>query len=244
MPAIRVGLIGLSTNSDTGWAAKAHLPYLLASSRYQITAICNTSIDSAQRAIEHFKLPKSTNAYGSAEEMAKDPDVHLAVCVTGVEHHYRMLMPLLEAGKNVYTEVPLAVNITEVRELQALAERKNVRTMIGLQGQSNPAVEAIRRTIGEGKIGRVLSTTITGYAGAFNGDPRPKTSIHLFRRVAGANMMTVWFLHSRTPLQARPTCHRADLFLSVQLRLGRLRRARLFRFDARNLASQHRYLRC
>jgi predicted dehydrogenase len=199
MPAIRVGLIGLSTNSDTGWAAKAHLPYLLASSRYRITAICNTSIDSAQRAIEHFELPKSTNAYGSAEEMAKDPDVDLAVCVTGVEHHYRTLMPSLEAGKDVYTEVPLAVNITEVRELQALAERKNVRTMIGLQGQSNPAVEAIRRTIDEGKIGRVLSTTVTGYAGAFNGDPRPNASIHLFRRAAGANMMTVWFLHSRAP---------------------------------------------
>jgi hypothetical protein len=105
MPAIRVGLIGISTNSDTGWAAKAHLLYLLASSRYRITAICNTSIDSAQRAIEHIELPKSRNAYGSAEEMAKDPDVDLAVCVPGVEHHCRTLMPLLEAGKNVLNPI-------------------------------------------------------------------------------------------------------------------------------------------
>lgn len=196
MPPIRIGLIGLSASSDTGWAAKAHLPYLLSSPKYQITALCNTSTRSAQQAIEHFKLPSSTKAYGSSEEMAQDTSVDLAVCVTGVEHHYKTLVPLLEAGKDVYTEVPLAVNISEVRELQAVAERNKVRTMIGMQGQANPAVKAIKNTIAQGRIGRVLSTTITGYAGAFNGDPRPDTSIHLFQRAAGANMMTVWFLHS------------------------------------------------
>ncbi|OQN99597.1 hypothetical protein B0A48_14739 [Cryoendolithus antarcticus] len=65
-----------------------------------------------------------------------------------------------------------------------------------MQGQANPAVNVIKNAIEGGKIGKVLSTTITGYAGAFNGDPNPESSIHLFQRAAGANMMTVWFLHT------------------------------------------------
>jgi predicted dehydrogenase len=197
MSPIRIGLIGLSAASGTGWAAKAHLPYLLSSSKYEIVALCNRSIKSAEEAIKHYKLPPSTKAYGAPQDMAQDNDIDLAVCVTGVEHHYNTLLPLLEASMDVYSEVPLAVNITEVRELQALAQRKKVRTMLGMQGQANPVVRAIKTIINEGKIGQVLSTTITGYAGAFNGDPRPETSIHLFRRAAGANMMTVWFLHSK-----------------------------------------------
>ena len=128
--------------------------------------------------------------------MAKDPDVDLAVCCTSVEHHYDMLLPFLEAGKDVYTEVPLAIDIAKSRELAVVAERKGVRTMIGMQGQANPAVNTIKKVIDEGRIGKVLSTTVTGYAAAFTGQNLPTNNNHMFKRAKGANMMTVWFLHS------------------------------------------------
>ena len=129
--------------------------------------------------------------------MAQDDNVDLAVCCTSVEHHYDMLLPFLEAGKDCYTEVPLAKDIEKSRELQALAEKKKVRTMFGAQGQANPAVNTIKKAIEDGKIGKALSTTITGYAAAFTGEALPENKVHLFDRAAGANMMTVWFLHSK-----------------------------------------------
>lgn len=215
MPPIHVGIVGLSASSKgVGWAASAHFPYLQASTKYELVALCNSSKSSAENAIAHFKLPASTRAYGSPVEMAQDPEIDLAVCCTSVKHHYDTLLPFIEAGIDVYTEVPLAINVEKTRELVALAHKKGVKTMIGMQGQANPAVNTIKRMIDDGKIGRVLSTTFLGYAGAFTGDPLPSSKVHLFDRAAGANMMTVWFLHSMPSLpRISALIVRADVYM-------------------------------
>ena len=61
----RVGFIGLSPNA--WWAAAAHLPYLKSSPDYEIVALCNTSVDKAKAAIQHFELGEDCKAYGDPE---------------------------------------------------------------------------------------------------------------------------------------------------------------------------------
>jgi predicted dehydrogenase len=62
MAPIRVGILGLSSS---GWAPRAHLPFLKASPKYNIVAVCNSSADSANAAIKLYGLPDSTKAYGN-----------------------------------------------------------------------------------------------------------------------------------------------------------------------------------
>ena len=84
MAPIRVGIIGLSANAATSWASRAHLPYLVASNgKYEIKALCNSSIKSAQAAINEYKLPSSTKAYGDPQALADDPDVRFSssICI-------------------------------------------------------------------------------------------------------------------------------------------------------------------
>jgi hypothetical protein len=64
MAPIRVGFLGLSKG---GWARSAHFPYLNESDKYQIVAICNSSVSSAQDAIKLYNLPASTKAYSNPE---------------------------------------------------------------------------------------------------------------------------------------------------------------------------------
>ncbi len=61
MAPIRVGFLGLS---KSGWAVKAHLPYIKATDKYEIVAVCNSSVESAKEAIKTHSLPESTKAYG------------------------------------------------------------------------------------------------------------------------------------------------------------------------------------
>jgi len=197
MAPIRVGLVGLSTTSDsTNWAVVAHLPYLQSSPKYEIVALCNSSVDKAKASIEKYNLPPTTKAYGSPEELAKDADIDLAVCVVAVERHYEILKPILEAGKDIYTELPLAQTMDQVRELEALAREKGVRTMFGMQGQANPVANAAKRIIDQGKIGKVLTTNVTAYGGHHGGGPTPKPLATIHTRDS-ANFMTVWFLHCK-----------------------------------------------
>ena len=64
MAPIKVGFIGLGL---TGWARGAHLPHLRDSGQYEIVAICNTSVASANEVIGIYGLPATTKAYGSPE---------------------------------------------------------------------------------------------------------------------------------------------------------------------------------
>jgi predicted dehydrogenase len=70
MPPTRVGFIGLS---KSGWAPNAHLPYLLASPAYEIVALCNSTVESAQEAIKLYKLPDTVKAYGDPEGLFPFP---------------------------------------------------------------------------------------------------------------------------------------------------------------------------
>lgn len=78
MAPIRVGIIGLSKAASTSWAGAAHFPYLMASDgKYEIKALCNSSVESAQKAIEAFNLPSTTKAYGDPQDLANDKEVSL-----------------------------------------------------------------------------------------------------------------------------------------------------------------------
>ena len=86
MAPIRVGIIGLSSKATTSWASRAHLPYLLASNgKYEIKALCNSSVDAAEAAINSYKLPSSTKAYGDPQALANDPDVRLGNSIKAEE---------------------------------------------------------------------------------------------------------------------------------------------------------------
>lgn len=136
MAPIRTAIIGLSANAITNWASVAHLPYLISAAgkaRFEIIALCNSSVESAKAAIKKYDLPTTTRAYGSPEELAKDPDVELVVVSTRVDKHYETVYPSVKAGKNVYVEWPLAENTARAGELAELAREKGGKTVVGLQ---------------------------------------------------------------------------------------------------------------
>jgi predicted dehydrogenase len=201
MAPIKIGLIGLSTSSKaTNWAVIAHLPYLQSTQGkaiYEIVALCNSSVESAKKSVEHFGLFHSIKTYGSPEDLAADPDVELVVCVVGVESHYEVLLPAIKAGKNVYTELPLASNMKQMQELVDLAEKNGVKTIFGSQGQAHPAVHLIKKMIAEDKIGKPLSTTLIATTGLPLDRPLPVAFKMLAERKAGGNFATIWFLHSK-----------------------------------------------
>jgi predicted dehydrogenase len=119
------------------------------------------------------------------------------VCVVGVESHYDVLLPVIKAGKNVYTELPLASNMQQMQELVDVAEEKGVRTIFGLQGQAHPVIHFIKKVIAEDKIGKPLSTTLIATTGLPLDGALPVAFKMLAERKAGGNLATIWFLHSK-----------------------------------------------
>lgn len=195
MAPIRVGLIGLSASATgTGWAASAHLPYLLKSPHYTIAALCNSSVDAAKKAVEAYKLPSETKAYGTPEDLANDSDIDLVVANVRVDNHAKVLLPSLKAGKDVFCEWPLDRNADVAREMLEAAKQGGGKAFLGLQARQSPIVRKVKEIIDSGRIGKVLSSDFIG-AASNGGGEEGKTVSYFTDRSVGGNMLTIAFGH-------------------------------------------------
>jgi predicted dehydrogenase len=172
----------------------AHLPYLLKSPHYEITALCNTSVKSAEIAIKRHGLPPSIKAYGDPEDIAKDPNVDLVVCCVRVDRHHQLMMPSLKAGKAAFVEWPLASNLQQAEEMLAAAQKSGSKTIMGLQSRASPTIQKIKNLVETKVIGEVLSSNLT-FAIDMPGDSHPTALDYTAEKKVGGNMFTVFGGH-------------------------------------------------
>lgn len=184
-----------STRFQADASNKGHLPYLVASPKFNIVALCNTSVASAQAAVKRHNLPNSTKTYGSAAEIAADPDIDLVVCCVRVDRHHETIMPALRAGKNVFVEWPLAFNVTQAQEMLDAAKASGSRTIVGLQGRNSPYVQKVRDLVESKVIGELLSSSME-YTAGFLGDTEPTTVSYLTEKKTGANTHSILSGHA------------------------------------------------
>jgi len=103
-------------------------------------------------------------------ELANDPDIDLVVCSVRVDRHLATIGPSLRAGKDVFVEWPLGKSAKDARELLRLKNEGKVKTgVVGLQGRQAPVVKKLKKLIEGGNIGKVLSSSWSGAAGALGG---------------------------------------------------------------------------
>ncbi|KAF4983546.1 hypothetical protein FZEAL_1081 [Fusarium zealandicum] len=198
MAPIRTAIVGLSSTAKTSWASTAHLPYLLSPrgrSRYQIVALCNSSVDAARRSIEYYQLSPKTKAYGDPESLAADTEIDLVVVCTRVDVHHATALPSIKAGKTVFVEWPLAQDDEHARDLTAHAKKSGSKTIVGLQGRLAPPIAKIRSLVKEGRIGKVLSSELHAAGGTNSRDTIPSSLQFFTQRAIGGNIYTIGLGH-------------------------------------------------
>lgn len=159
----KVALVGLAANDSPqvsvgNWGVLAHMNPLLASPNYELVAVCNSSVESAQKSIDFHKLGTSVKAYGSTVELAKDPNVELVAVSINVVKHHEVTKGLIQDGKDVLVEWPLGRNLQEAEELTKLAKEKGVKTYAGLQMRADPLLKKVKQLINEGAVGEIRSS--------------------------------------------------------------------------------------
>lgn len=82
-------------------------------------------------------------------------DIQGVVISTPDHLHREMAVAVLELGKHLYLEKPLAPTLWECRELQQAAARSRVVTQLGVHGHSFEALRVLREWIDAGVAGRI-----------------------------------------------------------------------------------------
>ena len=111
-------------------------------------------VDTAKLSALHERFPgvKLTTSF---EEVLQDEKILGVVIATSAGTHYALAKQALLANKDVFVEKPLALKLSEGRELVELAEKKGRILMVGHLLRYHPAVVKLKALIDEGRLGKL-----------------------------------------------------------------------------------------
>jgi len=178
---MRVALFGC------GWIQEFHARAVL-SHGDELVAIANHREESAKAFAETYDIPRVTTDW---ESLAVDPGIDAAIIATPNYLHAPQAIALLEAGKHVMVEKPMAVSVAECDAMIAAAERGGAQLMVAHCWRFHPDVQAMRARIASGEFGVVVKTR--GYGVHSNWGP---TGWFTEKRFAGGGALVDMGVHA------------------------------------------------
>ncbi|GAB6037237.1 Gfo/Idh/MocA family oxidoreductase [Fundidesulfovibrio butyratiphilus] len=91
----------------------------------------------------------------SAVEAISRPDVDAVVVATPAETHASLVRQALSAGKHVFVEKPMALDVAEAAELEALARSRGLTLMVGHLLQYHPMYVRLKQMALDGDLGKI-----------------------------------------------------------------------------------------
>lgn len=145
---IRIAIIGCGSVSGV------YLPHLTKSPYAELVSVCDIKPERAKARAEQFNVP---NQYPHIDKLLAGAGFDLMINLTNMQEHGRLNKQALLAGKQVWSEKPLANTYREGLELLQLAKQKGVRIWGAPAVVNSPQFAFMARQINEGKLGRVAA---------------------------------------------------------------------------------------
>jgi len=145
---IKIGFVGV------GCISEIYLENLTKVFReVEVIGVCDLIRERAEKAVEKYNIPK---LYEDMYELFADPEVDIVLNITQPYNHYHVTKAALMAGKHVYSEKPLAIEIDQGMELVALAEEKGLLLGGAPDTCLGGGIQTARKLIDDGFIGDVI----------------------------------------------------------------------------------------
>ena len=146
---IKVAIVGCGSVSNR------YIPHLQSSSLVKIVGLCDIIHDRAIAQNKQYNVGAIT--FSSIEDLLKGVDFDLMLTLTDMQMHGTLNRKALIAGKNVWSEKPLANTYEEGKQLVELAKAKNIRIWGAPAVVTSPQFEFMSKTIQSGKLGKLAS---------------------------------------------------------------------------------------
>ena len=113
-------------------------------------------VDAAPDKVREFgarhELPLTTDFAG----VLADPSIKAVVIVTPHSLHRPMVEAVAAAGKHVFCEKPLALNVADAKAMIDACRRANVVLGVGHNRRLWPSMQALKRIVRAGELGEIL----------------------------------------------------------------------------------------
>ncbi len=168
---LKVAIIGC------GSVSTQYLPHLSKSPYVELVSTCDII---EQRAIDAAKKYNIPNHYPHIEKLLAGAPFDLMINLTNMQEHGRLNKLGLNAGKNIWSEKPMANTYAEGRALLDFAKSKKLKMWGAPAVVNSPQFAFMSKAIQEGKLGKVAA------AHAHYGHTGPTWSAFFYEKGGGS----------------------------------------------------------
>ena len=150
---IRVGVIG------TGRIGRLHIEHIAQNiPEAELVALCSLDPPSMDSLAEQFNVAQTTDEY---TELLTDPQIDAVLITSATNTHVEISQAAAKAGKHIFCEKPIALDLKQINETLAIVEETGVKFQVGFQRRFDASFMRIREAVASGEIGEPHIMRIT-----------------------------------------------------------------------------------
>ncbi len=151
--AVNIGLIG------TGRIGKVHAKNIVYHIRdAHLTGVADVDMASAKETATRCNVQLIADDY---REIVNNPGIQAIVICSATDTHAEIIHAAAAAGKHVFCEKPIDLDLQRVKELVLLIDRTKIKFQLGFNRRFDPEFLTLRKLLQSGEMGDIHILRIT-----------------------------------------------------------------------------------
>ncbi len=154
MKSYRVGMVGYKFMGKAHSHAYRDLPMFFPEVAIpEMKLICGRNETAVSQAAKQFGWQNFCTDW---KELINRADIDIVDINAPSDTHKEIALAAAQAGKHIFCEKPLALSLSDSREMLKAAEKAGITHMVGFNYRFAPAVILAKKLIDEGRLGRIF----------------------------------------------------------------------------------------
>ena len=126
----------------------------------KLVAVADVVESAAEDAKKQYSMAKS---YSDYKQMLADKDVQAVIIGTPNKFHAEQAIASLNAGKHVFLEKPMAMNVAEADAIVAAAKKSGKTVQMGMINRFKGAAQTLKKFVESGRCGNIYAAHAAWY---------------------------------------------------------------------------------
>jgi myo-inositol 2-dehydrogenase/D-chiro-inositol 1-dehydrogenase len=123
-----------------------------------LVAVCDIRLEVAQTIAEECGIERAVKDY---HELLADNNIEAVLISTSTNTHAFIMKDVAAAGKHIFCEKPLALDLKDIDDALAEVEKAGVKLQVGFNRRFDKSFQRVREIVSSGEIGRPCILRIT-----------------------------------------------------------------------------------
>ena len=115
-----------------------------------ISTVADLFLESAQTCAADFGIPRAVDDHRA---ILDDPTIDAVAICSATDTHTQFIIEAAEAGKHIFCEKPIALDLAEIDRALAAVDANNVKLQIGFNRRFDANFRAVQEAVARGDIG-------------------------------------------------------------------------------------------